>query len=48
MNLRNIPGEVYVMLVNAAEADRQLLPAFVIAALTAVAQIARLDEYVAS
>ena len=48
MNLRDVPDEVYATLVEAAEANRQSLSAFVVERLAEVAEVARLDQYVAS
>lgn len=48
MNLRDVPDDVYAALVGAAEANRQSLSAFVVERLTEVAQVTRLDDYVAS
>ncbi|WP_187352042.1 hypothetical protein [Allosaccharopolyspora coralli] len=48
MNLRDVPDDVYATLTEAAQANRQSLSAFVVDRLTEVAQVARLDEYVAS
>lgn len=48
MNLRDVPDDVYVALAEAAAANRQSLSAFVVDRLTEVAQVARLDDYVAS
>jgi hypothetical protein len=48
MNLRDVPDDVYVTLAGAAEASRQSLSAYVVDRLTEVAQVVRLDEYVAS
>ncbi|WP_020501446.1 hypothetical protein [Sciscionella marina] len=48
MNLRDVPDDVYASLAEAAEANRQSLSAFVVDRLTEVAQVARLDDYVAS
>lgn len=48
MNLRDVPDDVYAALAEAAEANRQSLSAFVVARLTEVAQVARLDDYVSS
>lgn len=48
MNLRAVPDDVYAALAEAAEANRQSLSAFVVERLTEVAQVARLDDYVAS
>lgn len=48
MNLREVPDGVYATLAEAARANRQSLSAFVVDRLTEVAQVARLDDYVAS
>lgn len=48
MNLRDVPDDVYAALARAADSHRQSLSAFVVDRLTEVAQVARLDEYVAS
>lgn len=48
MNLRDVPDDVYAALARAAEANRQSLSAFVVERLTEVAQVTRLDDYVAS
>lgn len=48
MNLRDVPDDVYAALVEAAEANRQSLSAFVVDRLSEVAQVTRLDDYVAS
>lgn len=48
MNLRDVPDEVHAALASAAEANRQSLSAFVVERLTEVAQVTRLDDYVAS
>ena len=48
MNLRDVPDDVYAALVEAAGANRQSLSAFVVARLVEVAQVTRLDDYVAS
>lgn len=48
MNLRDVPDDVYAVLVEAAEANRQSLSAFVVDRLTEVARVARLGAYVAS
>ena len=48
MNLRDVPDDVYAVLVQAAEENRQSLSAFVIDRLTEVAQVALLDDYIAS
>lgn len=48
MNLRDVPDDVYAALVRAAEANRQSLSAFVVERLTEIAQVSRLDDYLAS
>lgn len=48
MNLRGVPDDVYAALTAAAEANRQSLSAFVVERLIEVAQVSRLDAYVAS
>lgn len=48
MNLRDVPDDVYAALTEAAEANRQSLSAFVVDRLTEVAQVTRLEDYVAS
>ncbi|MBN9753931.1 hypothetical protein DMP14_00345 [Pseudonocardia sp. Ae707_Ps2] len=48
MNLRDVPDDVYAALAATAEANRQSLSAFVVDRLTEVAQVTRLDNYVAS
>lgn len=48
MNLREVPDDVYASLAGAAEANRQSLSAFVVERLTEVAQLTRLDDYIAS
>lgn len=48
MNLRDVPDDVYSALAEAAEANRQSLSAFVVDRLTEIAQVAQLDDYVAS
>lgn len=48
MNLREVPDDVYVALAQAAESNKQSLSAFVVDRLTEIAQVTRLDEYVAS
>jgi len=48
MNLRDVPDEVYATLVQAAEANRQSLNAFVVDRLTEVAQVTRLADYLAA
>lgn len=48
MNLRDVPDDVYAALATAAEANRQSLSAFVVERLVEVAQVTRLDAYVAS
>jgi hypothetical protein len=47
MNLRDVPDDVYAVLVEAAAAHRQSLNAFVVDRLGEVARVARLSEYVA-
>jgi uncharacterized protein (DUF1778 family) len=48
MNLRDVPDDVYAALAEAAEAHRQSLSAFVVDRLSEVAQVTRLEDYVAS
>lgn len=48
MNLRDVPDDVYAALAAAADANRQSLSAFVVERLVEVAQVSRLDAYVAS
>lgn len=48
MNLRDVPDDVYTSLAGAADANRQSLSAFVVERLTEVAQVTRLDDYIAS
>ena len=48
MNLRDVPDDVYSALAAAAEANRQSLSAFVVDRLVEVAQVTRLDAYLAS
>jgi predicted CopG family antitoxin len=48
MNLRDVPDDVYEALVEAAQANRQSLSAFVVERLTEVARVAKLDDYIAS
>lgn len=48
MNLRDVPDDVYAALAEAAEVNRQSLSAFVVDRLTEIAQVTRLDDYVAS
>lgn len=48
MNLRDVPDEVYVTLVEAATARRQSLSAYVVDRLTEVAHAARVADYLAS
>ncbi len=43
-----MPDDVYAALAGAAEANRQSLSAFVVERLTEVAQVTRLDDYIAS
>ena len=48
MNLRDVPDEVYSTLVEAAQANRQSLNAFVVEQLTEIAQVSKLAAYLAS
>lgn len=48
MNLRDVPDDVYEVLAEAAQANRQSLSAFVVERLTEVARVAKLDDYIAS
>lgn len=48
MNLRDVPDDVYAALAAAAGSNRQSLSAFVVERLTEVAQLTRVDAYVAS
>lgn len=48
MNLRDVPDEVYAVLVQAAESNRQSLSAFVVDRLSEVAQVVRLGDYMDS
>lgn len=48
MNLRDVPDDVYEALAGAAEANRQSLSAFVVERLREVAQVTKLDEFIAS
>jgi uncharacterized protein (DUF1778 family) len=48
MNLRDVPDDVYAALAEAAEANRQSLSSFVVDRLSEVAQVTRLQDYVAS
>lgn len=48
MNVRDVPDDVYAALARSAEAHRQSLSAFVVERLTEVAQVAQLDDYLAS
>lgn len=48
MNLRDVPDDVYEALAGAAEANRQSLSAFVVERLSEVAQVTKLDDYIAS
>lgn len=48
MNLRDVPDDVYAALVQAADHNRQSLSAFVVERLVEVAQVTKLDDYVAS
>lgn len=46
--MRDVPDDVYAAVAGAAEANRQWLSAFVVEPPTEVAQVTRLDDYVAS
>lgn len=48
MNLRDVPDDVYEVLAEAAQTNRQSLSAFVVERLTEVARVAKLDDYIAS
>jgi hypothetical protein len=48
MNLRDVPDDVYAVLAQAAESNRQSLSAFVVDRLVEVAQVVRIGDYVAS
>jgi hypothetical protein len=48
MNLRDVPDEVYGVLVQAAEANGQSLNAFVVDRLAEAAQVAKIADYVAA
>ncbi len=48
MNLRDVPDDVYAVLVAAAEDSRQSLSAFVVDRLSEVAQAVRVADYVAA
>jgi hypothetical protein len=48
MNLRDVPDDVYAVLVAAAEGSRQSLSAFVVDRLSEVAQAVRVADYVAT
>jgi len=47
MNLRDVPEDVYTVLVDAAAANRQSLSAYVVDRLTEVARVARIADYLA-
>lgn len=46
--MRDVPEDVYNALAKAAAANRQSLSAFVVDRLTEVAQVAQIDDYMAS
>jgi len=48
MNLRDVPDDVYAVLIAAAEGSRQSLNAFVVDRLSEVAQAVRVADYVAT
>ena len=48
MNLRDVPDDVYAVLVAAAESRRQSLSAFVVDRLSEVAQVVRVADYAAT
>src|SRR5262249_12089751 len=48
MNLRDVPDDVYAILVQAAESNRQSLSAFVVERLTEVVQVLGVADYVES
>ena len=48
MNVREVPDDVYAVLAQAAEANRQSLSGFVVDRLTEIAQTARLADYLAT
>lgn len=48
MNLRDVPDDVYAVLVEAADANRQSLNAFVIEQLTEAARVVRIADYIAA
>lgn len=48
MNLREVPDDVYAVLVQAAEQHRQSLSAYVVERLSEVAQVLGVAEYVNS
>jgi uncharacterized protein (DUF1778 family) len=48
MNLRDVPDDVYAALAEAAKANRQSLSSFVVDRLSELAQVTRLEDYVAS
>lgn len=48
MNVRDVPEDVYAALVEAAEANRQSLSAFVVDRLAEVAQVTRIADYLAA
>lgn len=48
MNLRDVPDDVYATLVQAATNNHQSLNAFIIDRLAEMAQVERLDDYLAA
>jgi hypothetical protein len=48
MNLRDVPDDVYAVLVQAAESNRQSLTAFVVERLSEVAKTLTVADYVGS
>jgi hypothetical protein len=48
MNLRDVPDDVYAVLVKAAEQNRQSLSAYVVERLSEVAQLQGVTDYVNS
>lgn len=48
MNLRDVPDDVYLVLAQAAEQDRQSLSAYVVDRLTEVVQVLGVADYVDS
>jgi hypothetical protein len=48
MNLRDVPDDIYAVLVQAAEQSRQSLSAFVVDRLTEVVKVLSVTDYVES